>query len=77
MSRGKTKKGENMLYKRWRVFLLALTSFFWAGCDVSSSETECLYPPSEYQSSNSDKVESSATISDDEISSGSNKVVSS
>ncbi|MBR2899804.1 MAG: hypothetical protein IKC23_09340 [Fibrobacter sp.] len=66
-----------MFFKYWKVFLLALTSFFWAGCDVSSSETECLYPPSEYQSSNSDKVESSTTIGDDEISCGSNKAVSS
>ena len=59
------EKEQMMFYKYWKVFLLALTSFFWAGCDDSSSEAECLYgPPPEYQSSNSDKVESSATISD-------------
>lgn len=51
-----------MFYKYWKVFLLALTSFFWAGCDDSSSEAVCLYgpdpngafgPPSEELSSNS------------------------
>ena len=72
------EKEQMMFYKYWKVFLLALTSFFWAGCDDSSSEAECLYgPPPEYQSSNSDKVESSATVGDDEISSGSNETVSS
>ena len=59
------EKEQMMFYKYWKVFLLALTSFFWAGCDDSTVEPECLYGiPPEYQSSNSDKVESSATISD-------------
>jgi hypothetical protein len=72
------EKEQMMFYKYWKVFLLALASFFWVGCDDSSSEAECLYgPPPEYQSSNSDKVESSATVGDDEISSGSNETVSS
>ncbi len=52
-----------MFRKHWTKFILALTSFFWAGCeDYSSSEAVCLYgpdpngafgPPSEELSSNS------------------------
>lgn len=51
-----------MFRKHWTKFILALTSFFWAGCEDSSSEAVCLYgpdpngafgPPSEELSSNS------------------------
>ena len=63
------EKEQMMFYKYWKVFLLALTSFFWAGCDDSSSEAVCLYgpdpngafgPPSEELSSNSADESSSA-----------------
>lgn len=62
-----------MFYRHWKMFLLVLSSSFWAGCDVSSSEAESHYPPSESQSSTSDIVESSATISDDGISGSSSE----
>ena len=51
-----------MFRKHWTKIILALTSFFWAGCDDSSTEAVCLYgpdpngafgPPSEELSSNS------------------------
>ncbi len=46
--------------KHWKKLALALTGFFWASCDDSSSEAECLYgPPSEYQSSESGASSSS------------------
>ena len=48
------EKEQMMFYRHLKKIALALTSFFWAGCDDSSSEAECLYgPPSEYQSSES------------------------
>ncbi|MBO4435357.1 MAG: hypothetical protein J5791_00510, partial [Fibrobacter sp.] len=33
-------KGGNMLYKHWKKIALALTGFFWAGCDDSASSSE-------------------------------------
>ena len=54
-----------MFYKHWKMLLLALTSFFWAGCDDSTSSEECLYgPPSDYgissESGSVDEVSSSS-----------------
>ena len=52
-----------MLYKHWKKVLLALTGFFWAGCDDSTSSEECLYgPPPDYGiSSDSEPVNSSSS----------------
>ena len=67
-----------MFRKRWTKFLLALTGFFWAGCDDSVSSEDCLYgSPSAYgissesgsddgASSSSAKAASSGTVSSSE-----------
>ena len=52
-----------MFYKHWKKIARALTSYFWAGCDDSSSaDAECLYgPPPEYQSSDSKNAQPSSS----------------
>jgi hypothetical protein len=52
-----------MLYKHWKKILLALTGFFWAGCDDSASSEVCLYgPPPDYGiSSESETVDESSS----------------
>ena len=53
-----------MFRKHWTKFLLALTSFFWAGCDDSSTESACLYgTPPEYMSSDTPAQSSAAESS--------------
>ena len=53
-----------MFRKHWTKFLLALTSFFWAGCDDSSTEAACLYgTPPEYMSSDTPAQSSAAESS--------------
>lgn len=37
-----------MFYKYWKNFALAVTAFFWAGCEDSVSQADCLYGPPEY-----------------------------
>lgn len=70
-----------MFRKHWTKIILALTSFFWAGCDDSSTEAVCLYgpdpngafgPPSEELSSDSaDESSSSEGVSSEKASSSS------
>ncbi len=70
-----------MFRKHWTKVILALTSFFWAGCDDSSTEAVCLYgldpngafgPPSEELSSDSaDESSSSEGVSSEKASSSS------
>ncbi|MBO7348590.1 MAG: hypothetical protein J6U27_01375 [Spirochaetales bacterium] len=70
-----------MFRKHWTKIILALTSFFWAGCDDSSTEAVCLYgpdpngafgPPSEELSSDSaDESSSSEGVSSEQASSSS------
>ena len=73
-----------MFRRHWTKVLLALTGFFWAGCDDSSSEAVCLYgpdpngafgPPSEDLSSSSQGVSSSSSAesSDTELPSSSSE----
>ena len=59
-----------MFRRHWTKVLLALTGFFWTGCEDSSSEAVCLYgpdpsgtfgPPSEDLSSESGTVKSSSS----------------
>lgn len=52
-----------MFRKYWTKLFLALASFFWAGCDDSVSEEECLYgPPPDYGiSSESEAVDESSS----------------
>ncbi len=49
-----------MFYKHWKKIALALTAFFWAGCEDSASEAVCLYGP---DPNYSDPVENSASSS--------------
>lgn len=70
-----------MFYRHWKKIALALTGFFWAGCDDSSTEAVCLYgpdpngafgPPSEELSSDSaDESSSSEGVSSEKASSSS------
>ena len=70
-----------MFRKHWTKIILALTSFFWASCDDSSTEAVCLYgpdpngafgPPSEELSSDSaDESSSSEGVSSEKASSSS------
>lgn len=62
--------GAKMFYRHWKKIALALTGFFWASCDDSSSEAVCLYgpdpngvfgPPSEDISSESGAAVSSSS----------------
>ena len=55
-------KGGNMFYKHWKKIALSLTAIFWAACEDSVSEAECLYgPPPEYQSSDASGTQSSSS----------------
>ena len=50
-----------MFRKHWTKFLLVLTGFFWAGCEDSSTEADCLYgTPPEYTSSETVEESSSS-----------------
>lgn len=66
-----------MFYRHWKKIALALTGFFWVGCEDSVSSEECLYgTPTDYFSSESEgddglssssaKAASSATVSSSE-----------
>ena len=51
-----------MFYKHWKKIALSLTAIFWAACEDSVSEAECLYgPPPEYQSSDASGAQSSSS----------------
>ena len=44
-----------MFYRHWKKIALALTGFFWVGCEDSVSSEECLYgTPTDYISSESE-----------------------
>lgn len=49
-----------MFYKHWKKIALALTGFFWAGCDDSASSAVCLYGPDPNYSSATENPESSS-----------------
>ncbi|SHK82087.1 hypothetical protein [Fibrobacter sp. UWH4] len=54
--------GGNLFYKHWKKIALALTGFFWAGCEDSASEAVCLYGPDpNYSSATENPVSSSST----------------
>ena len=60
-----------MFYKHWKKISLAITGFFWASCDTSSTTVEPpLYgaPP---QYSSSSEIQNSSSSSEDKISSSS------
>ena len=60
-----------MLYKHWKKLALALTGFFWAGCEDSSSSAECLYGPPEDYGISSPGEDESSSASEGAASSGS------
>ena len=49
-----------MFYKHWKKIALALTGYFWAGCDDSASSAVCLYGPDPNYSSATENPESSS-----------------
>lgn len=51
-----------MFYKHWKKIALALTGYFWAGCDDSASSAVCLYGPDPNYSSAAENPVSSSSI---------------
>ena len=60
-----------MLYKHWKKLALALTGFFWASCDDSTSAEVCLYGPDTNGLSSSSGTEGNLSSSATETSSSS------
>lgn len=60
-----------MFYKHWKKIALALTGFFWAGCDDSTSTAVCLYGPDPNYSSPAENPVSSSSTDDATTSSSS------
>lgn len=50
-----------MFYKHWKKIALALTGYFWAGCDDSASSAVCLYGPDPNYSSAAENPVSSSS----------------
>ena len=60
-----------MFYRHLKKIALALTSFFWAGCDDSGSSAVCLYGPDPNYSSAAENPASSSSEATKEIPSSS------
>ena len=63
-----------MLYKHWKKIALALTGFFWSGCEDTGSSAVCLYGPDPNYSSPGNQEYSSSdpsTSSETKVSSSS------
>ena len=63
--------GGNLFYKHWKKIALALTGFFWAGCDDSASTAVCLYGTDPNYSSPAENPVSSSSTDDATTSSSS------
>lgn len=63
-----------MFYKHWKKIALALTGFFWAGCEDSGSSAVCLYGPDpNYSNPAENPVSSSSDATDNKIGSSSSE----
>ena len=60
-----------MFYKHWKKIALALTGYFWAGCDDSASSAVCLYGPDPNYSSATENPVSSSSVNQAPVSSSS------
>lgn len=60
-----------MFYKHWKKIALALTGYFWAGCDDSASSAVCLYGPDPNYSSAAENPVSSSSVNQAPVSSSS------
>ena len=60
-----------MFYKHWKKSALALTGYFWAGCDDSASSAVCLYGPDPNYSSATENPVSSSSVNQAPVSSSS------
>ena len=58
-----------MFYKHWKKLALALTGYFWAGCDDSASSAVCLYGPDPNYSSATENPVSSSSVDQAPVSS--------
>ena len=56
-----------MFYKHWKKIALALTGYFWAGCDDSASSAVCLYGPDPNYSSATENPVSSSSESNETL----------
>ena len=65
------EKEQMMFYRHLKKIALALTSFFWAGCDDSGSSAVCLYGPDPNYSSAAENLVSSSSEATKEIPSSS------
>ena len=65
-----------MFYKHWKKIALALTAFFWAGCEDSASEAVCLYGPDpNYSDPAENPASSSSEATGNETNSSSSEAV--
>ena len=62
-----------MFYKHWKKIALALTGYFWAGCEDTATSAVCLYGPDPNYSSAENQGSSSSAATGKETSSSSSE----